>query len=169
MKKFLQDIKKRLKKTSTHARDLVPHSDLSAKLHMSKRFPKTSTDITGTLKLSADEALTITQIHYLIVEDIDPIIGKDKNEAEQLWEKTTKKKIPLDATTPQQLDFKIPILFANEHKEEKIGGDYQLLNHMSERSRKTAINYDLICEISYILDTSKEKNTHTVKHGVNFE
>gem|GEM_PF-4431377 len=45
----------------------------------------------------------------------------------------------------------------------------QLLNHMSERSKKTAINYTLHTIIQYIPEGTKETKKKTLKHSVRFE
>jgi len=167
--KIFKKIVDKIKTTANKASDVIPHSDISVKIDLPHMFSKTSKDISGTLTCKADQELIIKKIDYDIIEDVDPIIGKNKNEADVLSTQTSKKKINIAKDESYEIDFSLPIFFANEHKKEKIWWDMQLLNQMSERSKKTAVNYDLIIKFHYLVADSDKMETKTVKHGVNFE
>lgn len=167
--KFFKKIADKIKNTATKASDVIPHSDFSVDVKLPHIFSKTSKVIAWRLICKSEKDLTIKKIDYEIREDVDPIIGKNKNEADVLGNKTSKKKIELIKDETKEIEFSLPIFFANEHKKEKVWWDMELLNQMSERSKKTAINYDLIISIHYILADSDALEAKVIKHGVNFE
>lgn len=167
--KFFKNIVNNIKNTATKAGDIIPRSDFSVVVKLPHMFSKTSKDISGHLICKPEKDLTIKKIEYEIREDVDPIIGKNKNEADILSTKTSKKKIECLKDEKKEIEFSLSIFFANEHKKEKIWWDMELLNQMSERSKKTAINYDLIVTIHYILADSDALESKTIKHSVNFE
>lgn len=166
--KIFDSLKENIKKGTKKAGDLVPHSDLSVSLDCKEKLEKTSKKLEWMLTLSSKETIKVKKISYEIREDVDPIIGKNKDEADMLWTKETKKWFTLNETDSKEISFEVPIIFANE-QEKKWWWDLRLLNQMSERSRKTAINYDLIITISYENPEDKSLLTKKIKHGINFE
>ncbi len=147
-----------------------PHfSKLWVDITADKIFAKTTKKISGLVTITSTEDTKIKSVHYEIIEDIDPIIWKRKEEAEILGSSKVAKWFSLKEGEEKELKFSIPIAFANETKRERIWGDMELLNHMSERSKKTAINYSLNISIVYILSKNPDKKTKVVKHDVRFE
>lgn|GEM_PF-3802349 len=82
-------------------------------------FAKTTKTIDGILELHSAQMLKIKNINYQVVEEVDPIIGKRKEEAESLAEKETKKGFTLKPETQKEIKFSLPIKFANEHNRSK--------------------------------------------------
>lgn len=161
--KLLDTIKEKTKKASL----LFGDRSFSITVHSPHTFSKTTKKVSWTLVIDAHKKLTIQQIDYHIHELIDPIIGKNKAEAEELWTRTSKKKLTLDSDSQKEIAFSIPILFSNEHGRKKTWWDMALLNAMSERSKKTAVNYDLTVTIKYTLNW--ESKTKQVNHSIWFE
>ncbi len=140
---------------------------LSTKLIVDKVFAKTVKNINGIVELSSSEILKIKKITYQITEEVDPIIGKRKEEAESIAHQETKKWFTLKPETEKEISFSLPVKFAN-HGSSKSWWDLHLLNHMSERSRKTSINYQLIIDIAY-LNEKKELKNKVLKHSIHFD
>ncbi len=132
-------------------------------------FSKTSKKISGILAIHSKEKIKIKSIQYTIAEDIDPIVWKRKEDAEILASHQTKKWFTLAPDIEKEVSFSLPILFENIHKKNKTWWDMYLLNHMSEKSKKTAINYVLTTEVRYILDWEKESKIKKSKHEIRFE
>ena len=132
-------------------------------------FQKTIKKIEWVLELHAKDKMKIKHIQYEIIEDVDPLVGKRKEEAESIGRKEIKKWFSLAEDGEKEVKFSLPIAFENEKKRNKSGGDMHLLNHMSEISKKTAINYILHVDIRYLLDGEKESRIKTIKHTIRFE
>ena len=132
-------------------------------------FEKTIKQIDGSITLHAKQDIKIKKITYEIIEQVDPIIGKNKEEAETLWQTQSKRWFKLSADDDKELSFAITIKFANEHRKKRTWWDMTLLNQMSERSKKTAVNYTLHIKITYTTDDSPDLQTKEVKHEVGFE
>jgi len=167
--KIFEKIKNLVKDGTEKASSIVPHSELSTEILCNHVVPKTAKHLNWSLVITAHTQLKIKKISYEIVEIVDPIIWKDKNEAEALWTLEVKKWFALTEDERKELDFKIPIHFANEHRKESTWWDMKLLNQMSERSKKTAINYDLKILITYILPNQDDPETKKIKFDIGFE
>ncbi len=169
MKKIFESIKKTFDKSTKKAGELIPHRDFAVDIICNHIAPKTAKHLEWSLQIQAHTELKIKKIAYEIIEIVDPIIGKNKNEAEILWTLEVKKTTSLSDNQKHEFDFKIPIHFANEHRKESTWWDMKLLNQMSERSKKTAINYDLKILITYILPDEVDPQTRKVKFDISFE
>ena len=161
---FLETLKEKTKNMWT----IFSRWPIKIKIDCPHSFTKTIKKIHGIVLITASADLKIKKIHYQIIEIVDPIIWKNKEEAELLWSSDLKKGFSLSSWDEKELPFTITIQFENEKKHHH-GGDMSLLNHMSERSKKTAVNYTLHIKISYTSDESPDLQTKEIKHDVNFE
>lgn len=161
---FFDTLKEKTKNIGT----IFWSKELKASIDCPHSFSKTIKKIPGTLHLKSSSDVKVKKITYQIIELIDPIIWKNKEEAEVLWTSGTKRWFSLSSSDEKELAFSIPIIFESEKKHHH-GGDMSLLNHMSERSKKTAVNYTLHIKISYTSDLSQDLQTKELKHDVNFE
>ncbi len=161
---FLETLKEKTKNMWT----IFSRWPIKIKIDCPHSFTKTIKKIHGIVLITASADLKIKKIHYQIIEIVDPIIWKNKEEAELLWSSDLKKGFSLSSWDEKELPFTITIQFESEKKHHH-GGDMSLLNHMSERSKKTAVNYTLHIKISYTSDESSDLQTKEIKHDVNFE
>ena len=132
-------------------------------------FQKSVKKIPGLLKIHASKHVKIKWISYKIQEDLDPFIAKRREDAESISDKKSKTSYTLKEDEEKEVNFTLPIKFENHSGKKKGEGDMHLLNSMSERSKKTAINYILTIEIRYLLEKEKESRTKRLKHTIRFE
>gem|GEM_PF-4799452 len=90
----LKEIKEKAKKLTTKKSVKAPvFSHFKIELTAEKTFPKTSKKIDALLTFTGKgkEKIKIKHISCEILEDVDPLIGKAKKDAESIGKKETKK------------------------------------------------------------------------------
>ncbi len=140
---------------------------LKAKIEAEHTFSKTLKSLKGSLHLTAKEKTKVKKIQYTLIEEVDPIIWKRNEDRERIWTLASKKWFTLKEDEEKEINFSLPIKFSKK----KWGnhGGMDLLNEMSEKSKKTAVNYHLIVDITYLPESDEESKTKTLKHKVHFD
>ncbi len=162
---FFDDIIDSTKK----ATNFIWGSHVKHTLNCPSVLEKTAKWLSWELVLTSAEKCKITDIDWTLIEAVDPVIWKSQEEADILWKLKALKWFTLQAEKEKKLSLSLPIRFANEHKKTKIWWDMKLLNQMSERSKKTAVNYNLIITFSYQFDGEEKVRKKKIKHSIRFE
>lgn len=168
---FLTNLKDKAKKLTEQAKKMIPHKALQIKIDVPHQVALNKLTIEWDLDLTAHQDISIRSLHYIIVEQKDPMIGKKKEALETLHDSIYKKKIRLKKDDTKKISLKLPIQF-NPTTSDIWAGDLSLMNKMSERSKLTAINFALQITSIYTLPNStdpKEEHTQSWKHDISFE